>query len=175
MTSPATNHRFAPALLVAMTLALAACKAQAPTPPAEAQAPPATPQVTADTSAQPARSTDAPLPSEDASLAPAATAALPAAFVDKVWKVGKSSAVEPGTTYTFLADGTLVIDSPNGTPMHGRWSYDKGALVMVEEGISYPTEIIAIDATKFHIRSHNPGEPVDIELVPAPDQPLPKP
>ncbi|UNK48793.1 hypothetical protein MNR01_13730 [Lysobacter sp. S4-A87] len=175
MTSRANrsrNNRCATALLVATTLVLAACKAQAPTPQPE----PATPQVTADTSAQPARSTDAPLPSEDASLAPAVTTpALPSAFVDKVWKVSKSGAVEPGTTYVFLADGTLVIDSPNGTPMHGRWSFDKGALVMVEEGISYPTEIIAIDDSQFHIRSHNPGEPVDIELVPAPDQPLPKP
>mgnify|MGYP003583526559 CR=1 FL=1 len=162
------------ALLVAMTFALAACKAQAPTPePTPTPAP--APQVTADTSAQPARSTDAPLPSEDASLSPSATAELPTAFVDKVWKVKPSGKVEAGTTYTFLSDGTLVIDSPNGTPMHGRWTYEKGALVMVEEGISYPTEIIAIDASQFHIRSHNPGEPVDMELVPAPDQPLPKP
>ncbi len=158
------------ALLVAMTLGLAACKAQAPTPE-----PTPAPQVTADTSAQPARSTDAPLPSEDASLAPAAMAALPSAFVDKVWKVKPSGKVEAGTTYTFLSDGTLVISSPNATPMHGRWSYEKGALVMVEEGISYPTDILAIDASRFNIRSHNPGEPVDIELVPAPDQPLPKP
>lgn len=166
------------ALIVAITLALAACKAQAPTPTPEPTATPTpAPQVTADTSTQPARSTDAPLPSEDASLAPTATAtaALPSAFVDKVWKVKPSGKVEAGTTYTFLSDGTLVIDSPNGTPMHGRWSYEKGALVMVEEGISYPTDILAIDASQFHIRSHNPGEPVDIELVPAPDQPLPKP
>ncbi|MGO4222816.1 hypothetical protein AB4Y64_13310 [Lysobacter sp. TAF61] len=164
-------------LLIAITLLLAACKAQAPTPPAQPE--PATPQVTADTSAEPARSTDAPLPAEPtpATGTPAAstTAALPSAFVDKVWKVKQTSAGQPGSTYTFLADGTLVVDSPNATPMHGRWSFDKGALVMVEEGISYPTDILAIDATQFHIRSNNPGEPVDIVLEPAPDQTLPKP
>jgi hypothetical protein len=175
MTSPSSTSPARAALLVAIALTLAACKAQAPTPPSQAE--PATPQVTADTSAQPARSTDEPLPSEDASLKPATTARaeLPAAFVGKVWKVKQSSNVEPGTTYVFLADGTLVIDSPNGTPMRGRWSYEKGALVMVEEGISYPTDILAIDDAQFRIRSHNPGEPVDIELVPAPDQPLPTP
>lgn len=161
-------------LLIAITLLLAACKAQAPTPPAQPE--PATPQVTADTSAEPARSTDAPLPAEPTPApAASATATLPSAFVDKVWKVKQTSAGQPGSTYTFLADGTLVVDSPNATPMHGRWSFDKGALVMVEEGINYPTDILAIDATQFHIRSNNPGEPVDILLEPAPDQTLPKP
>lgn len=154
--------------VAAGVLLLAAC--QAPTPPA-APATTNTPQVTADTSEQPARSTDAPTAQEPATPA----AVEPSAFVDRVWRVKESTAGEPGSTYAFLSDGTLVIDSPNGTPMHGKWSFADGALTMVEEGIPYRVDILGLDAGAFRIRSHNPGEPVDITLVPAPDVPLPKP
>jgi hypothetical protein len=95
------------------------------------------------------------------------------AFVDKVWRVQSSSAGEPGSTYAFLADGTLLIDAPHGTPMRGQWRYDGGKLVMIEEGVAYPTDIVKLDATTFQIRSHNPGGAVDIALVVAPDLPLP--
>lgn len=154
--------------LTLATLVLVACRPEAP-----AQSPPVanTPQVTADTSAQPARSTDVPAADEPA---PAPSGDQPS-FVGKVWKVKQSATVAPGTTYAFLADGTLVIDSPGGTPMRGRWTFENGALSMVEEGIAYPTDVLRLDAQEFHIRSHNPGEPVDIVLVHAPDQPLPAP
>jgi len=151
---------------------LAAC--QAPTPAATEQAQPSadTPQVTADTSQQPARSTDQPSPAEAASSnAPDAT---PAAFVDKVWRVKSSGAVEGDTVYAFLSDGTLVIESPNGTPMYGQWRFEGGKLTMVEEGQSYPTDILRLDANELHLRSHNPGEPVDIVLTRDPSVPLPK-
>jgi hypothetical protein len=36
---------------------------------------------------------------------------------------------------------------------------------MVEQSISYPVDILALTADSFVIRSHNPGEPVDITLV----------
>jgi hypothetical protein len=39
--------------------------------------------------------------------------------------------------------------------------------------VAYPTDIVALDAGTFQIRSHNPGGAVDIALVPAPDAPLP--
>ena len=123
-----------------------------------------------------------PAPTPAAATAPAAPAPAPApvadatqtpAFAGKVWRVQSSSAGEPGSTYAFLADGALVIDSPHGTPMHGRWRYDDGKLVMVEEGIPYSTDIVKLDATTFQIRSHNPGGVVDITLVPAPEVALP--
>lgn len=95
------------------------------------------------------------------------------AFAGKVWRVQSSTAGEPGSTYAFLADGTLVIDSPHGTPLYGQWSYDDDKLVMTEEGVAYPTDIVALDASTFRIRSHNPGGAVDITLVPEPDVPLP--
>jgi len=163
------SMRFPLLACVIATCTLAAC--QAPSPSASEQAqPPATdtPQVTADTSKQPARTTDQPAPGE------AASPVAPAAFVDKVWRVKSSSAVAPDTIYAFLSDGTLVVDSPGGTPMHGQWRFEGDKLTMIEEGQSYPTDILRLDASELHLRSHNPGEPVDIVLTLAPDAPLPK-
>ena len=154
------------------TGALVACRA--PAPPASEQAQPVadTPQVTADTSQQPARTTDQPAAGD--AVPPAAPEVTPAAFVDKVWRVKSSGAVEGDTVYAFLSDGTLVIDSPSGTPMRGQWRFEGGKLTMIEEGQSYPTDILRLDASELHLRSHNPGEPVDIVLTLAPGEPLPK-
>ncbi|TWI01877.1 hypothetical protein IP90_02437 [Luteimonas cucumeris] len=125
------------------------------------------PAETASTAAAPAS------PATQASTAPAvADDALPA-FVGKVWQVQESSAIAPGTRYSFLVDGRLVIDAEGGTPGYGKWTYENGALTMIEEGVSYPTDILKLDATTFQIRSHNPGEPVTITLVPAEGVPLP--
>ncbi|KQZ56470.1 hypothetical protein ASD53_13070 [Lysobacter sp. Root559] len=156
------------ALAAVAALTLAACK---PAPAPEAPTPAET-QTTADTSTQPAMSTDTPTPVA-AAPAPSATIALEA-FVGKVWQVKDSSAVEAGTTYAFLADGTLVVDSDSGTPLYGQWKFDAGKLTLIEEGQSYPTDILKLDAGEFRIRSHNPGEPVETLLVPAADQTLPK-
>jgi ABC-type Fe3+-hydroxamate transport system substrate-binding protein len=128
-----------------------------------------------------------PAPAADASPRPVTTAAMPTpatvatpsapttAFVDKVWRVAPSSAQQPGTTYTFLSGGTLVIDAPGGTPMTGAWRQVDGRLTMVEEGIAYPTDIVELDATHLVLRSHNPGGAVLIPLVAAPGEPLPRP
>ena len=99
---------------------------------------------------------------------PAPSAAAPVGFVNRVWKVQRSSSVSPETLYVFLSDGTLVITSPRGRPSLGTWKSEGGKLTMVEEGLSYPVDVLALDAGRFSIRSHNPGEPVDIEMVPAP-------
>ena len=103
---------------------------------------------------------------------PPAPASTPA-FVDTVWHVAPASAQEPGTTYTFLGDGVLVVDAPHGTPMRGHWSYVDGKLTMTEEGVSYPTDILAMDAGHLHLRSHNPGGSVDIVLVATPERTAP--
>lgn len=152
-------------MLVATIVVLSACKpAPSTTEPAMQPAPAApSPAVTEPTGSP------APAPSSDV-----AQAAKPD-FAGKVWRVQSSTAGEPGSTYAFLSDGTLVIDSPHGTPMYGKWSYDGGKLVMTEEGVAYRTDIVALNAGTFQIRSHNPGGVVDIILVPAPDAPLPAP
>jgi hypothetical protein len=150
-------------MLLISIVVLSACKpAPSTTEPATESAPAAPSSVAAEPTASPA-----PAPVNDLAEAPKPD------FAGKVWRVQSSTAGEPGDTYAFLADGTLVIDSPHGTPMYGKWSYDDGKLVMTEEGVAYPTDIVALDAGSFQIRSHNPGGVVDITLVPAPDAPLP--
>jgi len=91
----------------------------------------------------------------------------PASFVNRVWRVTQSSAAAPGTLYVFLADGTLVVTSTGSKPMLGTWTRSKDGLVMVEESHPYQVEILELSADRFTIRSHNPGEPVDIAMVPA--------
>ncbi|TKR29559.1 hypothetical protein FCE95_15615 [Luteimonas gilva] len=151
---------------LAAALALAGCQKPSAEPePAVAPAAPAS-------AAQPAPAAGPPTPASEAQPAAPANPATPE-FVGKVWEVKTSSAVEPGTQYSFLADGTLVIASKNGPPGYGKWTYENGALTMIEEGISYPTDILKLDAGTFEIRSHNPGEPVTITLVPAAGAPLP--
>ena len=103
--------------------------------------------------------------------APAPGPATAAGFVNRVWKVEKSSSVSPDTMYVFLSGGTLVVTSPQGSPSLGTWKTEAGKLTMVEEGLSYPVDILRLDADRFTIRSHNPGEPVDIEMVLAPSPP----
>ena len=146
-------------LILAVAGLLAACNAP---PPAE----PATPAAseTAGTTAAAAVGATTVVPAKPASKAD---------FADRVWKVSASNGVQTGSTYAFLRNGTLVVDSPAGSPMYGSWSYEGGKLTMSEAGQSYPTEILQLDAATFRIRSHNPGQTVDITLVPAPDEALP--
>ena len=86
-------------------------------------------------------------------------------FVDVDWRVASSSAVAVGTRYRFGSDGSLRIEAAGSTPGIGRWTFEGGRLVMIEEGIAYPTEILRLDEGHFTIRSHNPGSPVDIAMV----------
>ena len=112
--------------------------------------------------APPPAATEAPEP--DASP-PAQTTDPRTRFVDIDWRVVSSSAVAVGTRYRFGSDGSLHIDAEGSTPGLGRWTFEGGKLVMIEEGIAYPTDILRLDAGHFTIRSHNPGTPVDIAMV----------
>ena len=88
-------------------------------------------------------------------------------FVNRVWEVAASTSVSPGMLYVFLEDGTLVMTGSGGKPAFGSWKRDNGALIMVEESIPYKVDILELTNDTFRIRSHNPGEPVEIRLVPA--------
>jgi len=113
---------------------------------------------------------------------PAATGGQPSnepgevsvSFVNKVWRVSESSSVAPGMLYVFLSEGTLVIASPNGKPALGEWKDEGGALTMVEESVSYKVDVLKLSKDEFKIRSNNPGEPVEITLVPAEGPPQQK-
>ena len=96
-----------------------------------------------------------------------APAASPATFVNRVWRVADSTAVAPGQLYVFLSEGTLVMTSPSSTPSLGTWRRAGNGFTMVEEGRPYRVDILALTDQEFRIRSHNPGQPVDIRLVPA--------
>ena len=152
-------------LMLAATLAaLAACNANPPpAAPSETTPPPQ------ETPATPAPAAPA---SADTTTPPPADSTP--AFTDRVWRVTGSSAVEAGSTYTFLTGGTLLMDSPNGTPATGSWSYANGQLTMTEEGITYPVDIVLLEDNRFTIRSNNPGGAVMIEMAAAPDVPLPQ-
>ena len=104
-------------------------------------------------------------PREQAADGP--VSAGPASFVNRVWRVESPSSVAPGTIYVFLSEGTLLITSSNSKPMLGTWKDANGELTVVEEGIPYRVEVLQLSADRFKIRSHNPGEPVEITLVPA--------
>ena len=149
--------RVIPLLAAALVVA---CQANAPEPVLDTASP-----ATADTALQPARSTDTatvPVPQ------PADAAAAPG-FVDRTWVVEASSAVAEGTTYRFNGDGRLEITGPDGgAPMAGEWrALDESRIEMTEEGIAYTVDIPEQDDARLRLRSHNPGEPVEITLVPA--------
>ena len=102
------------------------------------------------------------------------TGVTSASFVNKVWQVSSSSSGTLGTLYVFLSEGTLLITLPNTKPLLGTWKYENGEFLLVEEGLPYKTDILQLDVDQFSIRSHNPGEPVEITLVPAETSPLSK-
>ncbi|WP_462379714.1 hypothetical protein [Pseudomonas sp. Marseille-QA0892] len=92
----------------------------------------------------------------------------PTSYVDRVWRVSESSTVQTGTLYTLLSEGTLVIASRANRPALGTWTANgNGGLTMIEDGQPYQIETLELTASRWRIRHHNPGEPVDMTLVPA--------
>lgn len=92
------------------------------------------------------------------------TAAAPS-FVNTVWKVAESTGMSAGQLVVFLSDGTLVFASENSRPAFGTWRREGDGLVMVEEGLAYKTDIVALTATELRLRSHNPGGVVETRFV----------
>lgn len=93
--------------------------------------------------------------------------AAPATFINRVWRAVEANGAPRDQLYVFLSSGALVVASATGKPMVGRWAHAGEGLSMVEEGQEHTTDILALTADEFRIRSHNPGQPVDIRLVPA--------
>lgn len=95
-------------------------------------------------------------------------AALPPVQIEnRVWRVERSSAVAAGTLYVFLGDGRLVVSSPGSEPLVGEWELEDGQLSMVEESLRYRVEVLELTRDRLRLLSHNPGEPVEIELLDA--------
>ncbi len=102
---------------------------------------------------------------QTSATAPAPTTTAPI-FANKVWKVSRSSGVEPGTIYVFLSDSTLLITSSHGTPALGRWTYVGDTLTLIEEGIPYRARVTKLDPNELSLRLAERGTPLEITLVP---------
>ncbi|MBA3318003.1 MAG: hypothetical protein H0T50_07930 [Gemmatimonadales bacterium] len=116
-------------------------------------------------------------PSPQADKTPAGAAADPAPattpatrdssprFVNTLWKVSRSSGVEPGQLYVFFADGTLLITSSHSTPALGRWEHRADTLTLIEEGLRHPATVVRLVADTFAITVRGGGKPLDITFV----------
>ncbi|WP_101676091.1 hypothetical protein [Alloalcanivorax mobilis] len=89
------------------------------------------------------------------------------ALINRVWTVRASNAVTTGTLYVFLEDGTLVITSSYSEPALGQWQLQDGQLILVEQGIRYQADVLAVDRNELRLVVHSPGEPVRMTLTAA--------
>ncbi len=106
----------------------------------------------------------------DSALTPApATTQAPVSpgFVNRVWEVVDSTDVQTGSMYVFLSDGTLVMTAPGSKPAFGAWKLSPSGLAMIEEGVEYETEILALEPGEFRLRSKNPGGAAEFRMAPA--------
>lgn len=150
------SSRYCTAALLVLALAMGACSKQSPSSDSAA---PATPETTK-------QATSADTKTLHPTTPPAAT------LVNKVWVVAESPQVAIGSMRVFLSDGVLVMAGPGGTPAFGSWRYQDGKLTIIEDGQAYATEILELSPNSLHIRMHNPGQPVDMHFVPAPQPDL---
>ncbi|MDP9197965.1 MAG: META domain-containing protein [Pseudomonadota bacterium] len=93
-------------------------------------------------------------------------------FVNTVWQVAESKHVAIGSLRVFLPDGTLVMTAPQSSPAFGAWRIDGGRLTITEDGLDYPTDILALSDYAFRIRMNSPGDPVEILFEPAKQLPM---
>jgi hypothetical protein len=96
---------------------------------------------------------------------PGAEAAVPD-FANRAWKVAKGSEGDPGTFYVFLADGSLLITSPHGTPSLGTWHYSGEVLTMVEQGLPHQATVLRLTPDTFSISIAGSGQPVVLTFIP---------
>jgi hypothetical protein len=94
-------------------------------------------------------------------------AAVAPAFVNKAWRVVAPSDIPAGAIYVFLSDNTLLISSATGTPALGRWTMSGPEIVMIEEGMSYRTEILQSTSERLVLRQHNRGGTINLVFAPA--------
>jgi len=88
-------------------------------------------------------------------------------FVNKVWKVVESPAGATGDLYVFLSDGTFVKAAPEAVPELGKWNFDGAILKMIEGGLPYDVDILALDESEFRIRCRHQQGSYELRFVPA--------
>ncbi len=93
----------------------------------------------------------APAPgNDDPTPVASATSAAPS-FVGKAW-VGEGSGDLPGVLRIFLPDGTLVMDSCWETYRLAEWRMDGGRLVITEERMEIPAEVLSASDAELRLR-----------------------
>lgn len=102
-----------------------------------------------------------PVPAITAPPAEARSPAMPG-FADEVWVVAESAQVAPGDVRVFLADGTLVMASPNATTALGAWRQEGDQLRVTEDGVEYPADLLSQPGEPLRIRIRGPGDAVEI-------------
>lgn len=93
------------------------------------------------------------------------TSAAPS-FVNRVWKVERSTGIQPGAFYVFLSDSTLLIASAQGTPALGRWTYAGDTLTLIEEGIAHRATVTKLTSEELSIVLAGRGDSLAITFVP---------
>jgi uncharacterized membrane protein len=88
-------------------------------------------------------------------------------FVNKVWKVVESPAGPTGDLYVFLSDGTFVRAAPEAVPQVGKWNYEGESLKVIEGGLPYDVDILALDDSGFRIRCRHQQGSYELRFVPA--------
>jgi hypothetical protein len=66
----------------------------------------------------------------------------------------------------FLADGSLLITSPHGTPSLGTWHYSGEVLTMVEQGLPHQATVLRLTPDTFSISIAGSGQPVVLTFTP---------
>ena len=148
MARLAVPHRFVRSPLAAGLLLAACSKPAPPTTPASDM--PSAPPTAAGSGKSAAGAAHQPVPD----------------FANRIWKVAKGSAGDPGTFYVFLSDGSMLITSPHGTPALGSWHYSGEVLTLVEEGLPHQAIVLQATPDTLAIRIAGSGEPVAMTFVP---------
>jgi len=103
--------------------------------------------------------------SQDASSRSAAKATI--GFANEVWKVVDSPSGATGELFVFLSDGTLVKTSSESIPEVGKWNFDGACLKIIEGGLPYDADILALNDEEFRIRCHHQQGSYELRFVPA--------
>jgi uncharacterized membrane protein len=98
---------------------------------------------------------------------PATPAPASIGFVNKVWRVVESPSGSTGMLYVFLSDGTFVTALRETAPEVGKWSFDGACLTIIEGGLPYNADILALDDSMFHIRCNHARGSFELRFVPA--------
>jgi hypothetical protein len=89
--------------------------------------------------------------------------------VNRIWKVSGPADVAPGSIYTFLSDGTLMMTSCVETYRLARWTRGPGERLTIQEdpSVSYEASVTPRGTDRLSLVLHLKTEQVERTLEPA--------